>query len=866
MYAIVGLVFVSTMFYFLSDYLVNLGRQTGKKVSLTQGRMVLHSLTDYTIYGIKKRWCFDDFWLPLGGAACAISHPRSVERLIISDDSLRIYNQMAASGSVPGGAILALQEISAVVDLQGMLPDHPLFPIVQSARVMAPIAKADIRISRDRRPQMPVGGREMFLNLQIRILDASDQVVQWQGLPMTIKANISVFPRELGSFALIAARDLRLDMGYADTADLGDLVIHQFGSRSATAGWPGLVFESPVFVNRNLVLPSSPMDANIDDPRYAAVTFADKVFLGQGQVMRNGAMFRPRTSGDRNDHLWNQVREFGGMNRGIEVDGEDDDGLNVLSGNDPSALVNEGQLDQCRRLAAVRSRLEYTRSSQIAAAFKGGTFGPDGLRYRIGFSLSNWVIPQEWSNNDVGQFQLTAVNTLARNGNQNFNIGATNGLGAYTGRTWRIGETIQGTYSPEEHRDLQQYRNRLRDLQRELRDLERANPPDPVAIAAKQAEIAAVEAQIRTWEEIDARQTSVELLIQTAVTALGPQPNYVDILIRASNPNAFVNSDGQPLRFTVGVRGLDVGCAGNRCRDERAMPWERNAVIESGVFLQQGYLNFDPAGAGLPLGISRSAGGGTLASQIPDENVNWRTLVEDCTFDSGSGYGGADWAGAPFLESTFFSWNFAPPATPPSVIPGPPTSRDYYQPGASTLIFNASNSRPPAAAEFQVKSLIDHCVIEATATFVTGFFNCRHLEILSRASPLRIVGTFILSKMTIHPSVYQFGLRWSSIYHPMATAELVSARILTPVSSPTTSCFTANILPTPIWHPHPSLAQNANGYNCSTLSLRGRAAPFTWTTVEPDCGLVAVGATSQFRCKNRVVKSVVFEISRESSL
>lgn len=846
MYAIVGLVFVSILLFFLSDFVINLRKQAGRKVSLTQGRMILHSLADYTIYGIKQRWCFDDFWIPLA-SDCLITQARSMERLLISDDSLRIYNQMVASGDIPGSPIIALQEISAIVDLEGMLPAHPLHPIVQAARSLVPISKADIRIQRDHRPQMPVGGREVFLNLRIRILDNSDNLVMWQNLPMEIKTTLSVFPRELGSFALVAARDLRMDVGYADPVDLGDLVIHQFGARSQAAGWPGLVFESPVFVNRNLVLPSSPMDANLDDPRYAAVTFADKVFLGSGQVMRNGVLFRPKSAGDHVDQMWNQVREFGGLNRGIEIDGTADNGLNMLAGYGSVSPSDEVRRDRCRRLSAVRSRLEYTRSSQVAAVLKEGNLGA-GYRYRVGFTQENWVIPQEWDDGPVGRFRLNANNAEGR---RSFRLGDTNGT------RLRRDQEISDSYSPGDHFRLPEWR---RERDRVCQDARNASPSDPALDSACES----ARQRVIVHEEISRRRTRVVVRVERTNTGLGYQPNYIDLVIRAEDPNAFVDSSGEPLAFSVFNRVYDVGCDRDRCREERAWPWDLPHVREQNVFLQEGYLNFSNSGGAIspPSGMARTPSGPALYSAIPSESENWRNLENSCTYGTGSAFGSSDWEGTSFLESTFYSWNFAPP------LPVRSTSRDYYQPGGGTLIFNASNSNPTSEVRFQVQSLVDRCVIQSTATFVAGFFNCRHLEIQSRNTPLRIVGTFILSRMTIDPSAYRFGIRWSSIYHPMATPELTMAGVLR-LANPAESgyCFTLTPtpkIPYPIWHPHPSIQQVANGFSCSSLSLRGRANPFTWTAVEPDCGLI--GADDRLACKNRVLKSVVYEISRESAL
>lgn len=876
-YAFVGLIFVSTLFYFLSDYLLLLGKQTNRKVNLTHGRMVLHSFLDYTVYGIKKRICFDDAWL--AAAECPIRHPRSIERLIMSDDSARIYQEMVDSGQISGGPLAPLKSFTHVVELRGMLPGHPLHPIIEAARNSVPMTGIEVTLSRDRRPQMPVGGREMFLRLSIRVLDGSDVVI-WQGLPMTAKLDLVVFPRELGSFAMVGAGNLLLNKDFNENVASGDLVIHQFKSRSATAGWPGLVFESPVFINDSITLPDSPMNENPLDPPYAAVTFADKVFLGSGQILRNKVRFKPKSSGDSSDQLWSDVREFGGFQRGIEVDGETDEGLRLLA-NQSATDVDDTFMKQCVNLVASRSRLDYTRKSKVAAAPEGG--GGDlqtGLKYRLGFTNDNWITPQAGGvrRNSIGKFKVK------------WDLQG-DGAGAAGGREWPTNNSQEVLAAGDIFTQANVYSPRRSDrIDRDLIPRRAANQAalaiatDPAVIASLKAAIAADTAEINRLEEIAARQGSFTIEVLSDPN-IAPEKSrmFATLSFRVNPANAFVDSEGNPISFRIGTELFDVGCEREICRESRLKkfisgncsngnsgPGNRNKDAcdnledswDRNEFSQKAWLNFSPGSN--PTGATKDESGtGAIVTPTADPAFSWNTLENDCTFSPKMAFGGIDW-GAKFLESTYKSWNFAPVPSAPNLTP----TAIYRTAGDWPInLNNASTANPATPPAFAVKSLANRCVIESTANFVTGFYNCRELVIEQRTLPLRIIGTFILSKLTIHPDAYKAGIRWSSIYHPMATQELISAGVLKKEGGG--SCNNVNNT-SPIWHPYPSLADISNNFRCNVISLRNKANPFTWTTVDPDCGIIASAnrttENANTRCKNRITRAVVFEVSRESAL
>jgi hypothetical protein len=87
---------------------------------------------------------------------------------------------------------------------------------------------------------------------------------------------------------------------------------------------------------------------------------------------------------------------------------------------------------------------------------------------------------------------------------------------------------------------------------------------------------------------------------------------------------------------------------------------------------------------------------------------------------------------------------------------------------------------------------------------------------------------------------------------------------LAPYTDPTNAAK-CDQLPSPIWHPMPSIQETADRMACNVISLRAKADPFKWTAVDPDCG-IPVGATQTVpTCKRRIYHYFVVEQSREGA-
>ncbi|MEN9724475.1 MAG: hypothetical protein RJB38_2461 [Pseudomonadota bacterium] len=176
--------------------------------------------------------------------------------------------------------------------------------------------------------------------------------------------------------------------------------------------------------------------------------------------------------------------------------------------------------------------------------------------------------------------------------------------------------------------------------------------------------------------------------------------------------------------------------------------------------------------------------------------------------------------GYDYADTSKISWGFAPLSA-----------------GVNTLVFDASTSseeqpKPAEDNDFRVTSIAPICQIESTAMLVTGFYTCQELKILKRSKPLRIIGSFIVGKLSIDPSAFEQGISWSSIYEANAIYSLRAAKILNTRAG--RSCDSPT---TPFWNPKPPLSVFSDIYRCTPLSLRYLADPFTWSEVTPLCGL-----------------------------
>lgn len=907
--------FLSAGFYALSTYVIQQRTQIFKNNSVVQTRLALQSTVDYAIYGIRQKWCFHQTLQQ--DPVCDLKHDGNVERVIMSVDQENFIKELIAMGIVanPGGPI-SLPSIDRYVELKALTSSHPLF-VITSRLKPDKLHGIHLRISRDDSPQLPRAGREVFLKVQAYFAEgANGEPIKEGGHVLSVASYISVHPREVGSFALITPRDLHLDTNYNDSLTYGDLGFHRFGGLGAVGG-PGLKFLSPVFVNRNLHLPAPDQaaDRGQSEKIYTPVTFADKVILGNGGVLEGGRLYIPASAGGNSDRLWSDNRLFGGLQKGIENDGSVDLGLDYFSGNASGAgAADPGLMAQCIERNLKRSTYDAIKGSKAYANVRSGSSGASTRTYDLWMSEGNSFSPQtnelnppnmdQWDGGtftrsgaptknavvkvaiEAGPYSLTTSlpingsveikappppssgngngnNSGSGNGNGGGNTtGGGNGTGSGDGTgtggngTGPGGGTTNGTGNGTASASAA------------------GDGSGPGGSGAGSdggtggggsggtgsggtngtGSGGTGNSGGTNGDNNGGGSSAVPATIRLSVEVVNEggydQPHKVKVSLTILDGSSLKDKSGKQINeVSVALTAMDSTFFEGRSTLSASDQTTHVANMTT-------YLNasFDAGDKEFQLPSSSSATRTGPPVTVAEDKTNYGEIDKNCA-DSTAASGGAAFGSAPwdysFAPSTRTSWNFA---GLPGSVPGP-------NPVINTLTFDVNNShtsRTPIV--FQVRSIARNCVIKSTANFVTGFYACDHLTIEPRTEPLRLIATFITNQLTIDPSAYRAGITWSSIYHPQAVYELRRTRTLrTSAGQP---C--SDTPKSPIWHPIPSMVETADRFNCNVISLRAKADPFQWTSVDPDCGIMQ--GKSSTSCKKRVTHFLVIEHSRETGL
>lgn len=921
---------MGTSFYFLTNYVIGQKEQVGKTANLVNLRFALNSTMDYVIFGVRQKYCFtnDDMLLNDTPDKCNLSHSGSIERLIMSAEQENYIRNLVSSGQSVGPVDvnnISLPEIHRYIRISSASSNHPLFPVLQSLKVVRgddgkPIVVDGISVDayRDDDPKLPRAGREVYLRVVVALKTKKDgSPIVLGRTNLTLATQLVVYPREVGSFALLVPRDLHLDSTWDAGMSPGDISLHKFSSRAEVGDSTGLVFQSPVFVNRNIHIPvdTSSAGTSLNNINYSAVTFADRVYLGNGWIMSNGSLYSPSSAGGMTDRYWADARTFGGFLKGIENDGGLDKGLDVFKngpGSTSSSLFNSLTLmKQCIEHTQMLSSKDNLYKSELGAWLNATD--NQNFDYRFFLSRGNEFVRQwnslivnksYWSGGKVdidsdmvtkggavAKFRLDVADKyvevqLPYSGTVKLTVPV--GSAAYKLSLENSVKSAQSTYDLETAKydtlvkALSDARANLKDAQADLdkelaKPIEPAKDPDPkvdyqdpAKVAALEAKVASIKKQISDLEnnKIPAQQSVVntatknldlaksnlsyyldlvsnppvvQITTSRVVNKKGyTSPDKLDVSVDVNNAKAFVNSKGELVAPVLGIQAYDGSY------------YKSYSITDppNGNLLSYLNFSFDASKTKLvaPYNVSRSPGGSAI--NLVDSGVDYGNLQAECeaarNAQVSQSFGGAGWS-TDFSGGTRASWNFAGGTT---------AGQD---PVLAQLILKDMHR---SNATFQVRSIVGSCIIESSADFVTGFFTCDSLEIQERTTPLRIIGTFIVGKMRIHPSAIKAGITWSSIYHPQATRELRAAKILKSYSGRDCNLKSSD----PIWHPIPSVEEVSDRMGCNSISLRSKADPFQWTAVDPDCGIPPGSTSSNTSCKRRLIRFYVVEQSRESGI
>jgi len=202
--------------------------------------------------------------------------------------------------------------------------------------------------------------------------------------------------------------------------------------------------------------------------------------------------------------------------------------------------------------------------------------------------------------------------------------------------------------------------------------------------------------------------------------------------------------------------------------------------------------------------------------------------------DANSAYD-ADWN-----KNAFFAWNYNPIDSEDMYKPGNTAEKklefenifDLTKPNnLNTIIINSAGLFKDKT--FHSYGVVDRCIVESSATNVTGFLVCRYMVIKARTTPLTMTGTFIVDKLEIETPL-KANIYWRNIYHPASRAILETAEIARNWLIPTKYCTIDGNFPN--WF------YNRQTYgkikSCDVNVLINKAQPTSWTSFSPLCTLL----------------------------
>jgi hypothetical protein len=841
------LVFIAVMGFSLSsmiDYTLSQKRQTVRTDHILELKFALDSTVDFVLFGLKQKYCFNNNLM--SDTKCDMTHTGSTERLIMSQEQTT-FLVVAGKISSAQADTLRLAKISRDLDIGNVTPAHPLYSILSTIKQqpdLADIKFVHVDIERRDSPFLPRSGNEVYLSVTVSLNKTANggSTLTVGNQKLMVASNLVIYPREIGSFALLIPRDMYVGSNAAPA--FGDSHFFSAASKDQFSGSQGLLFTSPVFVNRDIILNST---------GYSPVTFAERVYMGSGKVLSGSSPFKPASNGADGQRYWRDVTSFGGFLKGLENDGALDAGLNAYIGNTvgappPSNDLMSRCIDRNLSQSDLSKILNSSLTLQTAASGAGFTYllkltnsefeGQDTTPKR---DTSHWG-SGSLNVNNPGKYQKTIIDLTLKVGG----LSTTFSLSKMTDSN----STVQ-VGSPQYEGKL---RAALSAATKALEDaLAKQNDPDAGGSAANiqalRAAVLAAQDKLDKYLYAVAHPPVISISTNPVARSAGDSKSKVNFSVTVSNPSSLIGPNGEIVSPEVSMKAydnsyLEGGFIGNRWDS-----WRRNngtRFTENQKLARTLDFTINPTNSQVtaPAGVTPATGADY--EDLGDQCMSARDALESQAF------GMAD-ANVSFASSTRNSWNFAGT--------GSETAATKSDPLISSITFDGSNAVFGAGnATFQVRSIVGTCTIKASANFVTGFFACDKLVIEQRNRPLRIIATIIAGSVNIHPSAYQSGIVWSSIYHPQAVQELRKDGILKRISNGG-ACVKSTS--SPIWNPVPSIQEVADRMTCNVISLRAKADPFQWTSIDPDCGMLA--GNSNMVCKKRLVRFFIVEQSREDA-
>ncbi len=350
------------------DYFRTIAVQKASMQYQTQINLALASSLDYIIWIVKQRACVSD---NLTRKLCSgVLDESNTERLLFLPTTADILAD--AMGKTRSDVFLKGNKIERTVALSSISDQHPLYTILQPLKGKGVVDYLSVKVSRD--DSVARKGREVYLRFSVGLRQKAGQSL---GTSLESEALIAFFPRELANFSLITSGNLVLGNSALDIPEESKSKSDSsfIGAKKTEATGAGLVFQSPVFVNKNIYLGAKAPEGSTSGD-FVNITFGDSVSLGEGVIYQKkseGGGFDPfkplNAGGDDSTYNYQNVGVFGGFLRGLKLEMKDS-GLDCLF-NDPAACtVDTSLMSKCISRSQLFADLNASKDAYLMARKK----------------------------------------------------------------------------------------------------------------------------------------------------------------------------------------------------------------------------------------------------------------------------------------------------------------------------------------------------------------------------------------------------------------------------------------------------------------------------------------------------------------
>lgn len=904
---------VSSIAYIIITLLPQLQDEKKKAQDSINYKIFITSLNDYVIHGIREKWCVNnisysggvletDLLLSNDCSSTAtmeqiVTFPGNLERILWDDDTIGPNNSPAGSNTIiglnkqkiidaPGTPAITNEQVKinelklhlSENVLLNMTNEHPLYIITRNIRNC--VQSVDITIKRD---STFVTGEDKQLSVKIVGNINNTKLSCLSSIQdLSSEAYYTFYPRRLHTYSLIKYGDLKTDM------------FHEY--------------HGPVYVGGDLILPNDSYEKSKSSIFYNTLTlgvYNEGVAGGEyraGKVKTNtGADYTFEERGHPYLSKQDNYPNFRGIIGGLRLDASEDKGLFNLFASGGASASDVASLEECIEENQVKTKPSYTAGSLLA--YKDTVTSGAGLNIRVGLTDKNRFKP-----NISAPVEMQA---LPESPTKKFVVAVTSTSGTKEIGDFKIIINPENTYrfstapgSPAELIiDYEKYDLKPATLDAAITILNGTitvsnyqtlfpsghtlTNPSNLALYGTYLD------KVNDFKALcDANATDLCTDFGITATCVAPAtcPDYTsqktamtvaqnNLKTKISQIKTIITSDLARATFAISdfnhtngkkiINQKDISISFSSAWPE-VIPLIKSSLPENEMFIEFTAYQYSSdvkkiifshnlANPTAAMKIKRQDNGNTVSFPTASgwsKATNTNSLPSSQTpepiteLDCPDGMTLADW-NQDMSGNTNFSWNYA--NTPSGAIIDEATHDNlddvnFYEPSPASLI------PPDGHATSHSKSVVTDCTVTNNRRFVFGFYVCENLTINpGRSAPLYMIGTFIVKNIiNLNTDVPVY---WHSVWDAKAGALIISEfKRGTPACTGLIGKTWADIIS------NPALKEKVK--SCSAMDLVNNGPNnFTWTTVDPDIGLIA-GNTMTSQKVLRIQKWIIREDSR----